>query len=246
MTGRFWLLPEPEAGLAARRFRRKWLSCDVVQSRHDLSSSDGIIRVELGSSPDDPTKLEDTLWYLGNAVAALRAHGGSFDLTDAECDRVVDLVSQWANTPVNSHPYDPIRSQMRRYSRWALEGLVPILSRIEIPEPVGEALFRKFKDLTESGTPAFGPIGGLDSESCLIASAELAVLVENRAGIWYSRDMASVALSGLSSWIHVSNSSGLSVHSPPEDILREVGVIIAARRKESLSAALTDRQAGVR
>ena len=50
--------------------------------------------------------------------------------------------------------------------------------------------------------------------------------------------MASVALSGLSSWIHLSNSSDSSVQSPPEDILRELGLMIAARRKESLSAAL--------
>ena len=232
----FLALPDPEPGLADRRFRLKWLSCEVVQSRHELSSSDGTVRVELGSSPDDPSKLEDTLWYLGNAVAALGAHGGSFDLTDAECDRVVDLVSQWANTPVNTHPYDPIRSQMRRYSRWALVGLVPILSRIEIPEPIGEALFRKFKELTETGTPAFGPIGGL-IQSLPHRAAELASWL--RTGLASdSRDKASVALSGLSSWIHLSNSSDSSVQSPPEDILRELGLMIAARRKESLSAAL--------
>ena len=53
-----------------------------------------------------------------------------------------------------------------------------------------------------------------------------------------SRDMASGALSGLSFWIRESNSSNLSVQNPPEDILRELGLIIAARRKESLSAAL--------
>ena len=232
----FLLLPEPETGLAARRFRRKWLSRDVVQSRHDLSRSGGTIRVEFGSSPDDPAKLEDRLWYLGNAVAASRAHGGSLDLTDVERDRVVDLVSQWANSPVNNHPYDLIRSQMQRYLRWGLEGLVPILSRNEIPEPVGEALFQKFKELTESGTPAFGPIGGL-VRVLPHRVAELAAWL--RTGLASgSRDMASVALSGLSSWIQMSNSSDLSVHSPPEDILREVGVIIAARRKESLSAAL--------
>ena len=232
----FLILPEPEPGLADRRFRRKWLNCDVVQSRHDLSRSGGTVRVSLGSSPDDPTKLEDTLWHLGNAIPALRAQGGSFDLTDVERDRVVDLVTQWANTPANTHPHGPIRAQMRRYSYWALEGLVPILSRIEIPEPIGEALFQKLKELTEAGTPAFGPIGGL-IRVLPHRAAELASWL--RTGLASgSRDMASGALSGLSSWIQMSDSSDLSVQSPPEDILREVGVIIAARRKESLSAAL--------
>ena len=232
----FLVLPEPEPGLADRRFRRKWLTSDAVQSRHDMSRSGGTIRVELGSYPDDPTKLEDTLWHLGMAVVALRAQGSSFDLTDVERDRVVDLVSQWANSPINTHSHDPISSQMRRYSRWALEGLVPILSRTEIPEPVGESLFEKLKTLTESGTPAFGPIGGL-IRALPHRAAELASWL--RTGLASgSRDMASGALSGLSSWIHVSNSSDLSVQSPPEDILREVGLIIAARRKESLSEAL--------
>ena len=232
----FLILPEPEPGLADRRFRRKWLNCDVVQSRHDLSRSGGTVRVSLGSSPDDPTKLEDTLWHLGNAIPALRAQGCSFDLTDVERDRVVDLVTQWANTPANTHPHGPIRAQMRRYSYWALEGLVPILSRIEIPAPVGETLFQKLKTLTEAGTPAFGPIGGLVRVLPHRAN-ELASWL--RTGLASgSRDMASGALSGLSSWIHLSNSSDLSVQNPPEDILRELGLMIAARRKESLSAAL--------
>ena len=232
----FLILPEPEPGLADRRFRRKWLNCDVVQSRHDLSRSGGTVRVSLGSSPDDPTKLEDTLWHLGNAIPALRAQGGSLDLTDVERDRVVDLVTQWANTPANTHPHGPIRAQMRRYSYWALEGLVPILSRIEIPAPVGETLFQKLKTLTEAGTPAFGPIGGLVRVLPHRAN-ELASWL--RTGLASgSRDMASGALSGLSSWIHLSNSSDLSVQNPPEDILRELGLMIAARRKESLSAAL--------
>ena len=35
----FLALPDPKPGLADRRFRRKWLSREVVQSRHDLSST---------------------------------------------------------------------------------------------------------------------------------------------------------------------------------------------------------------
>ena len=38
--------------------------------------------------------------------------------------------------------------------------------------------------------------------------------------------------------MHLSINSDPSVQSPPEDLLRELGLIIAARRKESLSEAL--------
>ena len=233
----FLILPESEPTLADRRFREMWITRDVVESRHDLSSSSGTIRVNFDSTPHDPTKLEDTLWHLGCAIAELPTRGGSFGLTDIEREHVVDLVSQWANAPVNTHPYGPpIPSLMRIYSRWALEGLVPILSQIEIPESVGETLFQKLKVLTESGTPAFGPIGGL-LRVLPHRAAELASWL--RTGLASdSRDMASEALLGLSSWIQSSNGSAPSVQNPPEDILRELGLIIAARRKESLSATL--------
>ena len=232
----FLNLPEPEPRLADQRFRRKWLTRSVVKSRHDVSGSGGTVSVSLGASPNNSAQLEDTLWHLGGAIAELRDRGASFDLTDAEREHVVDLVSQWANTPVTSHPDVAMQFEMRRYSLWAVDALTPILSQVEVPEPIGETLFQKLKTLTESGTPAFGPIG------CLVGviphrAKDLASWL--RTGLASSsRDMASGALSGLASWLHVSNNSDSSAHSPPEDVLRELGLIVAARRKESLSEAL--------
>ena len=231
----FLNLPEPEPGLTDRRFRHKWLTCNV-KSRHDVRSSGGTVSISLGARPGDPSKLEDTLWHLGRAIAELRARGNTFDLTDAERDHVVDLVSQWANTSVTTHPDIAIQSEMRRFSLWALEGLVPILSRVEIPVPTGESLFQKLKKLTESGTPAFGPVGGLVK---VIPHRAIELSSWLRTGLASGRrDMASGALSGLAAWMHLSNNSDSSVQNLPEDILRELGLIIAARRKESLSGAL--------
>lgn len=232
----FLVLPEPQLGLADRRFRRKWLTCNVVNSRHEVYGSDVTVTVSLGASPNDSAQLEDTLWHLGGAIAESRARGSSFDLTEAEREQVVDLISQWVNTLVTSHPDSAMKFEMRRYSLWAVDGLVPILSQVNVPAPIGEALFQKLKTLTESGTPAFGPIGGL-ARVIPHRTTELASWL--RTGLASSsRDMASGALSGLASWLHVSNNSDSSAHSPPEDILRELGLIVAARRKESLSAAL--------
>ena len=232
----FLVLPEPQLGLADRRFRRRWLASNVVTSRHEIFGSGGAVSISLRASPNDPTQLEDTLWYLGGAFAELRARGGSFDLTDAEREYVVDLVSQWANAPVTSHRDVAMQFELQNYSRWAVEGLVPILSQVEIPASIGETIFQKLKTLTESGTPAFGPIGGLIQ---VIPHRTMELASWLRTGLASgSRDMASGALSGLASWLHVSSNLDSSVHSPPEDILRELGLIVAARRKESLSAAL--------
>ena len=232
---KFFSLPEPELGLVDRRFRNRWFASDV-KSRHDIQSSGGAVRVSLGARPGDPNKLEDTLWHLGGAIAELRARESSFDLTDAEHDHIVDLVSQWANTSVTTHPDIAIQSEMRRFSLWALQGLGLILSRIEIPVPIGELLFQKLKKLTESGTSAFGPVGGLVR---VIPHRTIEMASWLRMGLASgSPDMASGALSGLAAWMDLSNNSDPSVQSPPEDILRELGLIIAARRKESLSEAL--------
>ena len=232
----FLVLPEPELGLADRRFRRKWLASNVVKSRHEIFGSGGTVSVSLRASPNDPTQLEDTLWYLGGAFDELRARGGSFDLTDAEREHVVDLVSQWANAPVTSHRDVAIQFELRSYSLWAVGGLVPILSQVEIPASIGETIFQKLKTLTESGTPAFEPIGGLVR---VIPHRTMELASWLRTGLASgSRDMASGALSGLASWLHESSNLDSSVHGPPKDILRELGFIIAARRKESLSEAL--------
>ncbi len=126
--------------------------------------------------------------------------------------------------------------ELRRYSLWAVEGLVPILSDVEIPEPLGETLFEKLKDLTESGTPAFGPIGDL-VQVLPYRTDELATWL--RTGLASgNRDMATGALWGLASWMHVSINADSGVHRLPNDTLRELGLIIAARRKEALSEAL--------
>ena len=232
----FLNLPEPEHGIADRRFRRKWLTCDAVKSRHDIRSSGGTVSVSIGARPQDPNQLEDTLWHVGGAIVECRDSGSPFRLTDTEREYVVGLVSQWTKAPINTHTDISMQFELRRYSLWAVEGLVPILSDVEIPEPPGEALFRKLKTLTESGTPAFGPIGSLVR---VIPNRGIEMASWLRTGLASgSHDMASGALSGLAAWIHLSINSDSSVQSPPEDIIRELGLIIAARRKESLSKAL--------
>ena len=232
----FLILPEPKPRLAAERFSREWLSGQDVKSRLDVTGSGGTVSVSVGAPPNDPTKLEDTLWNIGAAIAGMRTHGRQFELTAAERKKVVGLVSQWANSSFTWPPHDPIDFEIRRYTLWALRGLAPILSEVEIPAPTGEILFEKLKGLTESGTPAYGPISGL-VRILPHRATELATWL--RTGLASgNRSIAAGALSGLASWLQISTPPVSSMQSPPEDMLREVGLIIAARRKESLSEAL--------
>ena len=115
-------------------------------------------------------------------------------------------------------------------------GLTPILSEVEIPAPIGETIFEKLKSLTQSGTPAYGPIGRL-AQIIPHRATELATWL--RTGLASSsRDNATRAVHGLYSWLQMSNNPDSPVQHPTQDMVREVGLIIAARRKGSLSGAL--------
>ena len=231
----FLTLPEPSAGLAEQRFHAKWLLDRAGSSRLDVVGSDGTIRVESHSHPSAPMYLEDTLWNVGRAISGLRERGGSFPITDEEREYLIKLVSQWAKSPTVSNVFDPM-GLLQRYRSWALQGLVPILATVEIPESVGETVFEKLRGLTYSGISAFSPIGGL-VRILPHRADELAHWL--RTGLASgNRNIATGAVYGLANWLHESSSFNASVGSVPEDILRELGLIIAARRKESLSAAL--------
>ena len=208
----FLLLPEPEPGFAVQRFHERWLSERAVKSRLDLIRSGETNTVSLGTVLNDPARLEDTLWNVGNAMGGLRYHARSLDLADAEKGYVVDLVSQWANSAFQVYTDEFIQSEIQSWTTWALRGLGPILSELDIPRPVSEALFEKLRTLTESGLPTYGSIGGLVR---LIPDRTADLTTWLRTGL-ASDDyaIATGAVSGLASWMLLSNAPGL-INSKP-------------------------------
>ena len=233
----FLLLPEPKPGFAATRFLDKWLSGTPVMSRLDLIQSGTTISVSMGAPPNDPTRLEDTLWNLAVAINGLRAYGRSLDLALVHRSRVVCLVSKWANATYLEYRDEFIQTEIRRWTGWALEAMAPIISMVEIPEDISESLFEKLKSLTEQGIPAFGPIGGLVR---LIPHRATELATWLRTGLASDdREIAAGAVSGLASWLKLSPDVSSSIQSPPEDVIRELGLIIVARRRAPLAEALS-------
>ena len=179
---------------------------------------------------------EDTLWNLGTAFSILRDHGRGFELSGEEQKHIVELVSLWAKADFPSYPLPFFPDMARQPTFWALEELASVLAEVKIPEPLGEVLYRKLQRLTESGIPAFEPIG------------ELVQIIPDRMGEMVSwlrsglasdnAEMVTSALSCLVSWPKTSEMADSPVHPLPSDIFREVGLLIAARRKEALSSAL--------
>ena len=230
------LLPEPKPGLVAKRFLGKWLSGRSVESRLDLIRSGDTLSVSIGSQQTDPNRLEDTLWNMGTAIDGLKQQGRSLDLPDAEGQHLANLVAQWSTVSFHQFPHPAIQVEVRGWTLWALQGIGPILSEVEISRPVGETLFEKIRTLSESGIPAYDLIGALVD---LIPERVGELTTWLRTGLASDdRDLSTGAVSGLGTWLSLSDAPGSSIQSPPAEVIRELGIIIAARRRAPLSGAL--------
>ena len=234
----FFLLPEPSPGLAEKRFLLKWLSRDINEFRDSTQRCGNIGSVPLGVKPVDPARIEAVLWNLGAAISGLRNHNCSLSLTVDKRNYVVELIERWINMDVPSYtslpPYP--QDQAREPTRWALQGLASIIAEFVIPAPVAKRLYEKLKGLTESGIPGFALIHGLvkamDDRFDELATWLRVGLVSN------DPNLAGSAVSGLHSWLKATAGADSSPRPPPDDVVREIGFVIAARRHAALPQAL--------
>ena len=232
----FLLLPEPNPGLAEQRFRLKWLSGNIDKFREITQSRGNTIPVPIGVNPVNSDKLEDVLWNVGVAVSELREHGRSLQFTDDERNYIVDMVEYWVDTDITSHPIPFVHTELLKPTRWAIQELVSILPEVTISKSAGERLYEKLRNLTDSGTPGFELVHGLlktipDHFDELVNWLRTGLVSEDNA-------LAASAISGLRSWLEASVDTGASLRPPPDDMLREVGLMIASRRSVALPQAL--------
>ncbi len=212
----FLLLPEPEPGLAEQRFRRKWLTNNEPQ--------------ENKSSPDD------ILWQVGNALLSLRVHRYPLNLSDDERCFLIRVVDQWSDITIPSNSFGPMEIQIRQPTRMAIFGLASVLLEINIPESVGEKLYEKVKALNNSGLPAFRLIAGL-VKTLPIRFDELVLLM--RMGLVSDNTtQGKDAVVGLHFWLRTTTETAPRLRLPPDDLIREIGIMIATRRKAALQQAL--------
>ena len=232
----FLVLPEPQPGIGDKLFRLRWLSGDPVNLQQDAASEGGKTTISFPYEPNDPKILEDTLWNIGKAFSISREHGSDFRLIVQESERVLALVSVWAEAGVPSQVRHPMPSMAVKPTLLAIEGLASILNELEIPEPIGEGIFEKVKRLTESGIPAFTLIHGLvktmpDRIDELLTWLRMGLVSDDD-------DLAASAMACLRAWLTASVEARASIPPPPNDLLREVGFIVASRRSLTLPQAL--------
>ena len=213
----FLLFPEPEPGLGERRFRRKWLTAN--------------------SAPQgDAPSLDDIFCQVGNAISGLKNHRYYLDLSENERSYLIEIVKQWSDTPVPRHVLAFVESQLREPTFRALIGLSMVISEVQIPVPVGEKLYEKVRVLNESGIPGFELIAGL-VKALPNRFDELASIM--RMGLVSDNvDLAESAALGLYHWLRTSAEADSQIQPPPNDLVREIGIMTATRRKKALGQAL--------
>ena len=213
----FLVYPEPKPGTAERRFREKWL----------------VRRDNLQEAAPNP---HDILWQVGMAVAGLKVRKERLVLSENEQSYLVEVVEQWLDIPVPGHigPYNDDRLWESTFH--AIDGLRSLLSEVKIPGSVSEKLFDKVRALNESRIPGYVLIAGL--LKALPNSLDEFVVMLKTGLASDDEDIARGAVEGLHHWARTSVRDDSQVQLPPIELIREVGVIIATRRKTTLGPSL--------
>lgn len=212
----FMALPKPQSGRAERGFRDNWLSGDFRR--------------------EDVQELANSLVQVGAAISNLKPLGRSLTFSETEQHHLINAIRHWLDLPMPNpeNPIDqftddhPIPSVLNQISN--------ILSEIQIPTDIAEKLYQKMEDLNNIGIPAF----------CLIPSLLNALpdrfkdlCMTMRLGLKSRKsDLAKGAVVALNDWLKSATESDSDVQSPPDDLVREIGVIIAVRRIENLGFAI--------
>lgn len=211
------LLPEPSEGLAESRFRQKWLVTD-------------------SASPSTVASPMEVLDQVGMAIRQLRIQGRSLRLSRGDQESLVTAVREWAEIQVPHSqlgffaPYGDARESR------ALRGLVAVISEVSIPPEVGDLVYRRAQSLARAGLGGFQLAGSL-VEVLPARVDEIATWL--RTGLVSDHpSVARAAMHGLQSWLETSLEDESLAPPVPQDLIREVGLVIASRRGAALPHAL--------
>ena len=222
----YFMLPEMEEGQAEQSFRLKWLS-STPESR--------------GKGSDYSS---DMLAQVGAAVTGLRERGRQFLLS-------VDDEQQIATHIENLVEMFSSRSISFNFGIWfTIRQVGSVAAEITMPEYVAQNLFQRVESmigtLKHSRDPLLGPVYDIRIGLGFAVIPGLVKTLPERfetLSIWLRTGLASEddarvrgSMSALRSWL---SEPALSESRPvPEDLIREVGAIIASDRRAALAAAL--------
>ena len=227
-----WLylaLPELSPGQAEQSFRKKWLTADSALD-------------------EDMALAGNVLGQVGLALDMSKRHQYSLTLSSNEQRHMLNCVLKIAESLSKG--------------RWSSQGFLPpriahgirsTLDKIEVPKDNAEMLYEAVSAMRElPSTSEHHPFFNVNELRTVFAYAMIPGLIKAmpdrveditswvRLGLTSDDDLqVSQAMSTLHSWMSTSASGSNSIVSPHMDLVREIGVVIATRRKVALLSALS-------
>ena len=223
----YLILPELESGQAERSFRNKWLSPNS------------------GTQDEESAYTGSVLTQLGAAVSGLQGLGKPLEFSPEEEQRIalqiVQLVETFSATSISFSLLD---------IGAAIRGMASLAVEITIPRDMAEDMLGKVSPFLDfqvrSNAPFFGDIDRIRTS---IAFALIPGLIKalphksDTVSLWLRTGLVSGdeervrdATSALNSWLAASASSKLD--PVPDDLVREVGSLIASGQSVALADAL--------
>ena len=222
----YFILPEMDKGQAERSFRLKWLSSTPESRGRETDYS------------------SDMLAQVGAAVTGLRVRGRQFALSGDDEQHIATHIERLVEMFTSN-------SISFRFGIWStIRQVGSLAAEITLPTDVAQNLFQRVESmigtLRHPRDPILGPV--YDARIGL-GFAVIPGLVKALPGrsetltSWLRTGLASEddarvrgSMSALRSWLLAPVSSGL--RSIPDDLIREVGAIIASDRRAALADAL--------
>ena len=224
----FMLLPEISPGQAERSFRRKWLTAQNI-SEEELSRH-----------------AQRMLSQLGPAISSFELRERLLPLTEEEAEHVSGQLLRFVNSFWGN--------SVTLGSGTNIRYMATVIGAITIPGPMANEFFRIAE--TTLGTeniqsrnpmqPLVDPIYSVRTAISFSLIPGLVRALPDRIDImvmWLSSGLASgeeirVNNAMIATRIWALASEGLVGQAAPDSLIREVGAIIASRRRDALAAAL--------
>ena len=228
----YFVLPQLKPGQAEESFRSRWLtaSSELYESLPDAGMA---------------------VSQVGLALDASQLHGFSLALSSEEEKHLIECVLRIADALCK----DAWHSEGVSLSA-IINGVRAVVARVEMTEEVAEDLFEKVESMTNEQNPSgrerlltvlldmnglrmafkYAVMPGLLKD---LPSRFDGIVSYIRVGL-ASEDESEVlrSMRALESWLPESATVSLSHILPPSDLVHEIGVVIATRRKSALTSAL--------
>lgn len=235
-------LPEPMPPIAQKHFITKWMAEDDTTGWQHKNSFEASPSSSNGLN-HDTQDMDSRLWQIGAAIGSLQTRGRRLDLPDPKRANLQRMVEVWAEATVPEvappeYPFvlramgDAHKARIRHVS----QVLAAITREVGLSEQTGEKLYSKMQRLKEKQIPALTMATSI-VRATPMRSADVATAL--RVGMTSNQtEMADNAVEGVRQWMEGTMDTESGTPNPPDDLVREIGISIASRRRPVLPSAL--------